>query len=82
MSRLDPASHTITGQHVQITEAGIRLRPWMLRYLSPEELDALAAEAGLRLVERHAGWRAEPFTADSPVHVSTYALTASRIAVR
>ena len=66
VSRLDPASHTITGQHVQITEAGIRLRPWMLRYLSPEELDAMAAEAGLRLVERHAGWRAEPFTGDSP----------------
>ena len=76
ISRLDPASHTITGQHVQITEAGIRLRPWMLRYLSPEELDAMAAEVGLRLVDRHAGWRAEPFTGDSTVHVSTYALTA------
>jgi SAM-dependent methyltransferase len=74
VSRLDPASHTITGQHVQITEAGIRLRPWMLRYLSPEELDALAAGAGLRLAERHAGWRAEPFTPDSSVQVSTYAL--------
>jgi len=74
VSRLDPASHTITGQHVQITEAGIRLRPWVLRYLSPEELDAVAAEAGLRLVERHAGWRAEPFTGESPIHVSTYAL--------
>jgi SAM-dependent methyltransferase len=74
VSRLDPASHTITGQHVQITEAGIRLRPWMLRYLSPEELDALAAGAGLRLAERHAGWRAEPFTPDSSAQVSTYAL--------
>jgi SAM-dependent methyltransferase len=74
VSRLDPASHTIIGQHVQITEAAIRLRPWMLRYLSPEELDAVAAEVGLRLVDRHAGWRAEPFTGDSPIHVSTYAL--------
>jgi SAM-dependent methyltransferase len=76
VSRLDPTNHTITGQHVQITEAGIRLRPWMLRYLSPEELDAMAAEAGLRLVDRHGGWRDEPFTADSAVHVSTYALAA------
>jgi SAM-dependent methyltransferase len=76
VSRLDPTTHTITGQHVQITEAGIRLRPWMLRYLSPEELDALAAETGLRLVDRHGGWRAEPFTAESAMHVSTYALTA------
>ena len=74
VSRLDPATHTVTGQHVQITEAGIRLRPWMLRYLSPDELDAVAAEAGLRLVERHAGWRAEPFTSGSHIHVSTYAL--------
>ena len=64
VSRLDPATQTITGQHVQITEAGIRLRPWVLRYASPDELDALAAEAGLRLVERHAGWRGEPFTRD------------------
>ena len=75
VSRLDPTNHTITGQHVQITEAGIRLRPWMLRYLSPEELDGMAAEAGLRLVDRHGGWRAEPFTAESATHVSTYALT-------
>jgi SAM-dependent methyltransferase len=75
VSRLDPNNHTITGQHVQITEAGIRLRPWMLRYLSPDELDAAASEAGLRLVERHAGWRGEPFTGDSHTHVSAYALT-------
>jgi SAM-dependent methyltransferase len=76
ISRLDPINHTITGQHVQITEAGIRMRPWMLRYVSLAELDAIAAEAGLRLVDRHGGWRAEPFTADSAMHVSTYALTA------
>jgi SAM-dependent methyltransferase len=73
VSRLDPAARTVTGQHVQITESGVRLRPWVLHYAAPDELDALAAEAGLHLVERHAGWRGEPFTASSPVHVSTYA---------
>ncbi len=73
VSRLDPATHTVTGQHVQITEAGVRLRPWVLRYLAPDELDALAAEAGLELVERHGGWRGEPFTGASETHVSTYA---------
>ncbi|HEX6419931.1 MAG TPA: methyltransferase domain-containing protein [Acidimicrobiales bacterium] len=72
VSRLDPATRTITGQHVQITEAGVRLRPWVLHYASPTELDALAAEAGLTLVERHAGWRGEPFAAGAPVHVSRY----------
>ena len=72
VSRLDPATRTITGQHVQITEAGVRLRPWVLHYAAPSELDALAAESGLRLVERHAGWRGEEFTADAEMHVTVY----------
>lgn len=72
VSRLDPATRTITGQHVQLTEAGVRLRPWVLHYASPDELDALAAEAGLRLVERHAGWRDEEFTAVAETHVTVY----------
>jgi SAM-dependent methyltransferase len=73
VSRLDPATGTITGQHVQITEAGIRLRPWVLHVASPAEIDDLAGAAGLALVERHAGWHAEPFTDDAAVHVSVYA---------
>jgi SAM-dependent methyltransferase len=73
VSRLDPAARTVVGQHVQITEAGVRLRPWVLRYATPDELDGLAREAGLALVERHAGWRGEPFTESSETHVSTYA---------
>ena len=73
VSRLDPATRTITGQHVQITERGVRLRPWVLHYASPDQLDALAGEAGLRLVERHGGWRGEPFTPQSDAHVSVYA---------
>lgn len=72
VSRLDPATRTITGQHVQITEGGVRLRPWVLHYAAPGELDAMAAETGLTLVARHAGWRDEPFTASSATHVSLY----------
>jgi len=73
VSRLDPGTRTITGQHVQITEAGVRLRPWVLHYATPDELDDLAAGAGLHLVERHAGWRDEPFGATADAHVSVYA---------
>jgi SAM-dependent methyltransferase len=73
VSRLEPATRTITGQHLQITEHGVRLRPWVLHYATPEQLDEMAAGEGLRLVERHAGWRGEPFTPESEVHVSTYA---------
>ena len=72
VSRLDPTTRTITGQHVQITEGGVRLRPWVLHYATPDELDSLAAEAGLALVARHGGWREEPFTASSGTHVSLY----------
>jgi hypothetical protein len=32
----------------------------------------MARLAGLKLTERWGGWRHEPFTADSPRHVSVY----------
>jgi len=72
VSVVDPVQQTISGQHVHLTEAGTRLRPWHLRYVTPAQLDALAGEAGLALVDRSAGWRDEPFGDDSGVHVSTY----------
>ncbi len=72
VSRRDRAAQTVTGQHVHITEAGIRLRPWHLRYATPAQLDDLAAAAGLSLVARSSGWHGEPFTDDSGAHVSVY----------
>ena len=80
VSRLDPARRTVIGQHVQITEAGVRLRPWVLHYQTPAELDALAAGAGLTLVARHAGWHQEPFTPSSGTHVSLYAPAGREVA--
>jgi SAM-dependent methyltransferase len=73
VSRIDPGTRTVTGQHVQIREDGIRLRPFVLHYAGPDQIDALAAEAGLVLVERHAGWRGQPYSLSSDVHVSSYA---------
>ena len=72
VSQHDPAAQTITGQHVHITEAGIRLRPWHLRYATPAELDAMAAGVGLALAWRHADWTGRPFGPDATVHVSGY----------
>lgn len=72
VSIVDPVGQTISGQHVHLTEAGTRLRPWHLRYLTPIQLDDLTGEVGLVLVDRSAGWRGEPFGSDSAVHVSTY----------
>jgi SAM-dependent methyltransferase len=42
------------------------------RYAWPSELDLMAELAGMRLRERWAGWRREPFTAESTSHVSVW----------
>lgn len=72
VSQHDEREQTITGQHIHVTEGGIRLRPWHLRYASPPELDALAQAAGLQLVSRHDGWDGTPFGPEASVHVSAY----------
>jgi SAM-dependent methyltransferase len=68
----DPHDQTVRGQHIELTDGGTRLRPWLLRYATPAQLDDLAAEAGLRLHRRHAGWRGEPFDPLGERHVSIY----------
>jgi hypothetical protein len=50
----------------------MRLQPTFLRYAWPAELDLMARLAGLRLRDRWAGWRREPFTASAEKHVSVY----------
>ena len=69
----DPARQRIEGQFVQLSEAGgVRLRPWSIRWATPDQLDAMAASAGLQLVDRYADMSGAPFTDDSPHHVSVY----------
>ena len=72
VARHDPAAQTMTGQFVDITEDGIRLRPWHLRYLRPAQLDALADRHGLVLEDRWADWERAPFHDDARAHVSVY----------
>ncbi len=70
----DPARQRIEGQFVQLSESGgVRLRPWSIRWATPDQLDAMAASAGLQLVDRYADMSGTPFTDDSPHHVSVYA---------
>ena len=72
VSQHDRDRQTITGQHVHLTEQGTTLRPWHLRYATPEQLDTMASAAGLSLRWRHAGWAHEPFGPAASVHVSGY----------
>ncbi len=72
VSNHDPAAQRVDSQHIVIGEDAIRIYPVQLRYAWPSELDLMARLAGLRLRQRWAGWRREPFTAASPQHVSVY----------
>jgi SAM-dependent methyltransferase len=67
-----PMEQVVRGQHVELRESGVRLRPWVLRYATPSQLDELAGDAGLELVDRWASWTGEPFASTSTTHVSIY----------
>ena len=68
----DAVAQTVVGSLVDITESGIRLRPWRIRWAPPDELDAMATDAGLERVERWGDWDRRPFEDDSPRHVTLY----------
>ena len=44
----------------------------MRRYAWPSEPDLMARIAGLRLVDRRAGWKGQEFTSASKRHASVY----------
>jgi len=73
VSRHDPTQRIAEGQFIELSETGgVRLRPWMIHYCSPDELDALAVAAGLVLEARYAGFDLGTFGAESTRHVSIY----------
>jgi len=74
VSKHDSVTQRIVGQHIEIASSGIRMRPWMLRYLTPPQLDDLLAPVGFILESRQSGWRDEPFDPIGDVHVSIYRL--------
>lgn len=71
--RHDPATQVIEQNHVTLSAEGMHFAPVVQRYVWPSEMDLMAELAGLRLAERFGGWREEPFTAKSSMHVSIYA---------
>jgi SAM-dependent methyltransferase len=74
-----PGEQVAEGQFIQLSEGGgVRLRPWSVRWATPDQLDAMAAAAGLRLDERFGDMAGEPFTDDSAQHVSVYRWANSR----
>ena len=73
VSRSDGAGQRAEGHYIELSETGgVRLRPWAIRWATPDQLDAMAATAGLELEHRWSGWRGEAFDAESTEHVSVW----------
>ncbi len=74
-----PDEQVAEGQFVQFSEAGgVRLRPWSIRWATPEQLDSMAAAAGMHLDARLGDMTGTAFTDDSAHHVSVYRRTDER----
>src|SRR5690349_9705278 len=72
LHRYDRAAQTFVRQGVDVSAEGLKLQPFGMRYLWPEQIDRLAEQAGLRLAERYADWHRQPFTGASTDHISVY----------
>jgi SAM-dependent methyltransferase len=69
----DVASQAAVSHHWYTRDDGSWERGSLpFRYVWPAELDLMARLGGMRLRERFAGWRREPFTAESTKHVSVW----------
>ena len=69
----NPVDQVISTEDVSVDTRGTTtLRPNLLRYIWPAELDAMALASRLRPVRRAADWTDAPFTAQSTSHVSVF----------
>lgn len=69
---VDPTRQVIRGQHTEIGDDGIVVRPWRLCWATPDQIDTFADTAGLTLRERVADWRGTPHRPDDDRHISVY----------
>jgi hypothetical protein len=68
----DPATQRLVSHHFSLVDGRWELRSIPFRSVFPSELDLMARLAGMRLRERWGGWNGEPFTGESPRHVSVW----------
>ncbi|MEX2626902.1 MAG: class I SAM-dependent methyltransferase, partial [Ilumatobacteraceae bacterium] len=73
-----PHDRIAEGQFVELSvDGGVRMRPWMVRYATPDELDAMAAHAGFELEHRWRTFAERSWDPDDDRHVSIYRLVRS-----
>jgi hypothetical protein len=73
----DVVNQGLISHHYRVVDDRLEVNSPPFRYVWPSELDLMARLAGMRLRERWGGWKREPFTAESTMHVSVWAKTAS-----
>ena len=79
VSSADAQTQQVDGQFVELTDGQpVRLRPWRIRYSTPAQLDAMAANAGLRCAARYEDADRTPFGDDSGRHVTMYDVASGR----
>lgn len=73
VSTHDAEAQVIRGHHIEMRADGNHMRPWLVHYRTPDQLDAAAAAAGFVLDRRWADWGGSPFDpTHDDVHVSVY----------
>jgi SAM-dependent methyltransferase len=76
ISQHEPDAQRAFGHFVSFVDGErVRLRPWAVRYATPDELDAVAAATGFVIAARWEDFDRRPFEDASPRHVTVYALT-------
>ena len=68
----DIANQGLISHHFELVDGRFERHSIPFRYVWPAELDLMAQLAGMRLRERWAGWKQEPFTSESRQHVSVW----------
>jgi SAM-dependent methyltransferase len=68
----DVANQRLTSHHLDIVDGRLERFSTPARYAWPAEYDLMAELAGMTLRERWGGWRGEPFTSESRMHVSVW----------
>jgi SAM-dependent methyltransferase len=69
---IDVATQSLVSHHYWVDGDSVEVFSHPFRYVWPSELDLMARIAGMTLRERWAGWQREPFTSESPKHVSVW----------
>jgi hypothetical protein len=72
VDEFDVANQGLVSHHWRVGDGGADVQSVPFRYVWPAELDLMARLAGMTLAERFGGWRGEPFTGESEMHVSVW----------